>query len=85
VTVRLEVDGRATDHVFRPKGFKSDGLSVGELRVPLAPGRHSIAVSIATSVDPAAPRPSWSAEIETRPRRLTVLSYEPSHGFQFAP
>jgi ferredoxin len=85
VTVRLEVDGRATERVFRPKGFKSDGLSVGELRVSLAPGRHLIAVSIATSADPAAARTSWSAEIEAQPRRLTVLSYEPSHGFQFAP
>jgi hypothetical protein len=85
VTVQLEVDGHVHEHVFQPKGFKSDGLSVGEMRVPLAAGPHVVAVSIATSVDPAAARPTWSAEIQARPRRLTVLSYEPGHGFQFAP
>jgi hypothetical protein len=54
VTIRLEVDGHVEEHVFRAKGFKSDGLSVGELRVPLAAGPHSVAVRIATSADPAA-------------------------------
>ncbi len=84
VTVRLLVDGRAQEHVFRPKGFKSDGSSVGELRVPLTSGSHHLTVSIATSVDTTTTR-TWSGKVEARLRRLTVLSYEPGHGFQFEP
>jgi len=85
VTIRLEVDGRAQEHVFRPKGFKSDGASVGELRVPLAPGLHHVAVSVATSTAPAAPPLTWIADIQADTRHLTVLSYELAHGFQLEP
>ncbi|MBS0663829.1 MAG: cytochrome b N-terminal domain-containing protein [Verrucomicrobia bacterium] len=83
VTVRLVIDGRAEEHVFRPKGLKSDGFSVGELRVPLSPGRHAVSVSVATSPDPTVPRREWQAEVEARPGRLSVLSLEANGGFQF--
>jgi ferredoxin/coenzyme F420-reducing hydrogenase delta subunit len=85
VTVRLVVNGRVEEHVYRAKGFKSDGVSVGELRVPLAAGTHEVAVSIATGGNPAAPPANWSAKIHVRPRRLTVLSYEPGQGFRLLP
>jgi hypothetical protein len=82
VTVRLTVDGRVQEHVFRPKGVKADGTSVGELRVPLSPGPHAISVSLATSADPAAVAQTWSGNIGAQPRHLTVLSYAPGPGFQ---
>ena len=85
VVVRLEVDGRVEEHVYRPKGFKSDGTSVGELRVSLTPGAHRITVSVATSPDPAVARQSWSQEINAREGRLTVLTLESGSGFQFEP
>ncbi len=59
VTVRLEVDGVVQEHVFQPKGLKSDGASVGELRVPLTPGTHRVAVSLVTGVATQ----QWQAEV----------------------
>lgn len=85
VTVRLVVDGRETTHIFLPKGFKSDGSSVGELRVPLTPGPHQVKVSVATSADSATAPRAWSATVQAQSRRLTVLSYEAGPGFQLEP
>jgi len=85
VTVRLEIDGRVQEHVYQPKGFKSDGVSVGELRVPLAPGTHRITVEIMTTVNRAGRPHAWAREIEAKPRRIQVLSYETQQGFQFIP
>lgn len=82
VTVRVEVDGRVVEHVFRPKGIKSDGASVGELRVPLAPGPHRVVVSVATSTKAAAVPVTWRGEIDARHRELTVLSFEGGRGFE---
>jgi ferredoxin len=85
VTVQVVVDGRAQEQVFRPKGFKSDGFSVGELRVPLTPGSHRVAVSVATHIDPAAPRQNWTAEVKAVPGRLIVLTLEANRGFELEP
>lgn len=81
VRVRLEVDGEVQEHVFQPKGLKSDGASVGELRVPLTPGTHRVAVSLVTGVATQ----QWQAEVVAQARRLTVLTYEPGHGFRLEP
>ncbi len=85
VSVQLDVDGRTQVHVFRPKGFKSDGASVGELRLPLTPGRHRVTVSVATARNPDAARQTWSAEIDAQLGRLAVLSLEGNRGFEFSP
>ena len=85
VLVQVIVDGRTQEHVFRPKGFKSDGASVGELRVLLTPGPHQIEVSVATQRDPGIPRQIWTAEVTAVPGRLAVLSLEANRGFEFAP
>jgi ferredoxin len=85
VTVQITVDGRVRDQIFRPKGFKSDGFSVGELRMPLTPGAHRVAVSVATHLDPAAPRQNWTAEVKAVPGHLIVLTLEANRGFQFEP
>jgi ferredoxin len=85
VVVRIEVDGRAQERIFQPKGFKSDGASVGELRVLLTPGAHRVTVSVATRHDPDAPRQTWSAVVKAIPGRLTVLTLEANKGFQLEP
>ncbi|MBI2814020.1 MAG: cytochrome b N-terminal domain-containing protein [Opitutae bacterium] len=85
VVVRIEVDGRAEERVFQPKGFKSDGASVGEMRVPLTPGAHQVSVSVATRREAGAPARTWSAEVRALPGRLTVLTLEAGGGFQLEP
>ena len=85
VVVRLEVDGRNEQRVYRPKGLQSDGASVGEWRVPLTSGRHRITVSVAAGEVADAPRQDWSAEIDSLPGRLVVLSFDSTGGFQLEP
>lgn len=85
VVVRLVVDGAAQEHVFRPKGLKSDGASIGELRLPLAPGAHRITVSLATRPGDDAPRTEWSGEVTATRGRLVVLAFEPGTGFRLEP
>lgn len=79
VTIRLEIDGRMQEHVFRPKGFKSDGASVGELRTPLVPGTHHVHVTVITG--PGSEPHIWSGEVIARERRLNVLTYASTQGF----
>jgi hypothetical protein len=64
VVVRLEVDGRTIEQTFQPKGLKSDGASVGELRVPLNPGTHAVTVTLLTNQDPTAEPKVWRGTIE---------------------
>ena len=85
VIVQLDVDGRREEHTFRPKGFTSDGASVGELRVLLTPGPHRVSVHVATHADPTAPRQTWTAEVHARPGRLSVLTLDSNRGFEFVP
>jgi ferredoxin/coenzyme F420-reducing hydrogenase delta subunit len=85
VIVQLEVDGRLQEHRYRPKGFKSDGASVGEWRELLSPGSHQITVRVTTQKEPRAAPQIWSARINAQPGRLSVLSLEANRGFEFAP
>lgn len=85
VVVRLVIDGVTQEHVFRPKGLKSDGASIGELRLPLAPGAHRIAVSLVTREGGDAPRSEWSGEVTAQRGRLVVLAFEPGTGFRVEP
>lgn len=82
VVVRFAVDGIEQEQVFRPKGLKSDGASLGELRLPLAPGRHRLTVSLATHPGAGAPRTEWSAYVEAKRGHLVVVAYEPGTGFK---
>ena len=86
VVVRLTINGRTEEHMIRPKGWSADGVSVGELRVRLAPGEQSAAVEL-WSRPPATngvPR-RWSATWTAVDRRQHVLAYEPEAGFVWAP
>lgn len=86
VMVRLEVDGRAEEHTIRPKGLSADGVSVGELRLHLAPGEHRVAIELHTR--PAAaggPVQRWSHAWRATERRQHVLAYDPEAGFVWRP
>ena len=85
VVIRLEVDGRIAERTFHPTGIQSDGASVGEWRVPLAPGRHRVTVKIDTGEAAEIPAQTWTAEVDARPARLIVLAFEATGGFQFEP
>jgi ferredoxin len=82
VVVRLEIDGVGEELAFRPKGLKSDGASIGELRRPLPPGPHRLSVRLATQPGPEAPAEAWSAEVVAERGRLIVVSFEPGVGFR---
>jgi len=83
VTLRLEIDGVVQEHNFKPKGVQSDGASAGELRLPLAPGKHHVTVQLLTggSGEPH----NWSGEVDAHERRLSVLDFEPTRGWEFEP
>lgn len=85
VVVRLEIDGVTHEHVFTPKGLKSDGASIGEIRLPISAGAHRVAVALATRREAGAPTAHWEQEIVATPARLMVLSYEPGTGFRLEP
>lgn len=85
VVVRVEVDGRMQERVFQPKGLKSDGASVGEMRVLLAPGAHRVVISVTTRREAGAPTRTWDGEIRAIPGRLTVLTLEAGGAFQLEP
>ncbi len=85
VRVQLTVDGQMQEKIFAAKGLKSDGASVGELRVPLTPGPHEVTVRLLTQPKLQTSEKRWSALIEAQPRHLTVLTLEANRGFEFAP
>ncbi len=85
VTVRLELDGHAEEHVFQPKGFKSDGASIGELRRPLAVGAHTLRLSVSTAPGAESAAQVWEVSFTAEPGRLVVISFEPGTGFRREP
>ncbi|AOS43314.1 hypothetical protein Verru16b_00357 [Lacunisphaera limnophila] len=85
VVVSVDVDGLVQQQVYRPKGVKSDGASVGEWRVPLAPGGHRIAVSVARGAAPGAPRQEWTGEVLAVEGKLVVLSFDSATGYRLEP
>jgi ferredoxin len=85
VTVRINVDGKTQERLFRPKGFKSDGASVGEMRVSLAPGVHRVTVEVVTARSTESKSQVWSTEFSAQERRLSVLSLDGGQEFKFVP
>lgn len=85
VIVQLTIDGQRQETIFPPKGLKSDGASVGELRILLTPGPHQVTVQLLTQPKRETAGKIWSALINARSRRLTVLTLEANRGFEFAP
>lgn len=85
VVIRVEVDGVTQEHVIHPKGLKSDGASIGVLRLPLSPGRHHVILQLTTRPGDDAPRQTWSAEVNAEPGRLVVLAFDSTSGFQLEP
>jgi ferredoxin len=86
VVITVEINGEAQQHIVRPKGLRSDGASVGELRVPLAPGRHQVALTVATRTGEAdAPQHHWTGTVEAVAGRIFVVAFEPGDGFRVEP
>lgn len=85
VTVRFTLDGREEVRVFKPKGLKSDGASIGEFRVPLAPGTHTVTLSLSTAADGQAEAQTWTETVTAEPGRLVVVAFEPGVGFHREP
>lgn len=86
VVVRLEIGGRFQEHTIRAKGLSSDGVSVGEVRVRLAPGEQSATIELWSQP----PRPGgtprrWTRTWTAVERRQHVLAYEPEAGFVWTP
>ncbi|MDP1579661.1 MAG: cytochrome b N-terminal domain-containing protein [Candidatus Didemnitutus sp.] len=81
IVIRIESDGVTHEHVIQPKGFKSDGASIGEIRVPLTPGAHHVSLSVATNPDPDAPRQTWQGEVIAERGRLLVFAFDGGNGF----
>lgn len=80
VVIRLEVDGVATEHIFAPKGWQSDGASIGTIRVPVTPGKHHVEVRLVSG--PGSAPAVWSGGFVAHRARLVVLTYEPGLGFR---
>lgn len=86
VMVRLEVGGRVEEHTIRAKGLSSDGVSVGEVRVLLAPGEQSATVELWSQPPAAGGSPRrWTRTWTAVERRQHVLAYEPEVGFGWSP
>ncbi len=86
VVVRLEINGRIEEHVVRPKGLSADGVSVGELRVRLAPGEQGATVELWSDSPAKGGEPRrWRATWTATERRQHVLAYEPEAGFVWTP
>ena len=80
VTVRLTVDGTATERIFRAKGLTDDGPAIDEWRRNLTPGKHDIVIEMLRG---AGSEPlHWSGVIEAQNRRLHVITYQPADGFR---
>lgn len=86
IVVRLEIGGRVEEHTVRPKGLSADGVSVGELRVPLAPGEQSATVELWTRPRSSGGEPRrWTRTWTAAERHQHVLAYEPEAGFVWSP
>jgi ferredoxin/coenzyme F420-reducing hydrogenase delta subunit len=86
VVVRVEIDGRGEQHVVQPKGLAHDGVSVGELRLRLAPGERRATVELWTRPPESGGTPHrWSQTWTARERRHHVLAYDPEAGFVWNP
>ncbi len=85
IVITIEVDGVAQEHIIQPKGFKSDGASIGELRLPLTPGPHRLALGLATRPGKDAPRLTWSGDVIAERGRLVVFTFDTGAGFSREP
>lgn len=82
VRLRVLVDGQpVAESVHPPKGIWGDGNSVAVVRVPVAPGSHTVAVAIGDSLDPD--EWSWQGEqaLEFTSDARRVVTFDRLAGF----
>lgn len=84
VSVRLTIDGTTQERSYRAKGISRDGPALDEWRLALPSlgpsSAHTIAIEIKTGPQSAPLR--WSGTIQTEPRHMYVVTYEPEVGFR---
>lgn len=80
ITVRITIDGVTQERTYRAKGISRDGPALDEWRLALAAPAHAIAVELQTGSQSAPLR--WSGTIQTEPRRIYAVTYEPEVGFR---
>jgi ferredoxin len=80
VRITLTLDGITQEHLIAPKGLQSDGVSAGELRLPLAPGAHRIEVAVSGDA-----RRTWTETVTAANGRYHVLAYDSARGFEWNP
>ncbi len=79
VVVRLTVNGVTEERRYAAKGISNDGPAIDVWRRPIPAGTHDVAIEMArgTGAEPL----RWRGLIEARPRRLHVVTYDPTDGF----
>lgn len=80
VRVHLTIDGVTEERAYKAKGISNDGPAINVWRRPLTPGRHEMTIEIIPG--PATKPLRWSGIIESRPRHVQVLIYDPATGFR---
>lgn len=80
VEVRLTIDGVTETRRFSAKGIGRDGPAIDEWRRAIVEGGRDVVVEVITGEE--APVQRWSGRIEARPRRLSVITFEPAEGFR---
>jgi ferredoxin/coenzyme F420-reducing hydrogenase delta subunit len=82
VRLRIAVDGAIVhERVYAPHGFQKDGPSSATVRLPLAPGSHTIQVFVADTADRNLWRHQWEQTIQSEPNRIHVLLFDTKSGF----
>ncbi len=81
VRTRIAIDGRVREQRYRPNGLSADGPSIGEERIPLAPGDREVEIAIFKAPDNATAAHTWRGRIRAEPRHLHVVSFDPATGF----
>jgi ferredoxin/coenzyme F420-reducing hydrogenase delta subunit len=82
VRLRVVVDGATVhDQSYRPRGLSKDGASLAIVRLPQAPGAHTVSVQLADTADAEKWTKTWEQKIEFRENRVNVVLFDSKSGF----
>jgi ferredoxin len=80
VRVRLTIDGITQERAYQAKGISHDGPAIDVWRHELGAGPHAVTIELLTGEARETLR--WSGVVESRPRHVQVITYDPSTGFR---
>lgn len=82
VRLRIQVDGQTVhDGSYQSKGFSHDGPSMAVVRLPVAPGQHTVQVELADTADAAQFTQPWTETIAFQENHLRVVLFDTKAGF----